>query len=251
MPEGPEVKKIVKFFLNKNLKNVKITDISITETSRYRNKAPDNFLLFKKKLPLTVRRVCCKGKLIYFIFKPKFYMINTLGMSGYWSFKEEKHSSIKMVCRSNDKTFLLYFVDMRHFGTIKFFDLKGDLDFKLNSIGLDMLSDKTLTYEVFKKRIRKYDNKNITKVLMDQSIFSGIGNYIKSESLYRAKIHPMTDVKDLSNIELEMLFKAIRFVMNSSYKNILILQVYCKKYDPFGNKVKHMTTPDGRTTYYV
>ena len=71
MPEGPEVKKLVN---NLNTyRGLYIIDCKITPTSRYRDKAPDNYLLFKEKLPLKLKKVCCKGKLIYFIFKPKFF----------------------------------------------------------------------------------------------------------------------------------------------------------------------------------
>ena len=178
-------------------------------------------------------------------------MINTLGMSGYWSKTKEKHVSLELNCRLEDKNFNLYFIDMRHFGTIKFIDLKTDLDNKLKKIGIDFLNDKTLNCKLFIKIIRKHNNKNITRVLMDQSIFSGIGNYIKSESLYKAKINPMLDVKDLSDIELEILYNSIKFVITSSYNNTLEFQVYRKKKDMFGNKVYYMTTPDKRTTYYV
>jgi len=249
MPEGPEVKKLVNV-LNE-YKGLYVIDCKITPRSRYRDKAPDNFTKFKEKLPLKLKKVYCKGKFIYFVFKPKFFMTNTLGMSGYWSVTEQKHVSLELNCKFKDNNFNLYFIDMRHFGTIKFYELKRDLDDKLKSIGIDFLSDKTFNVDLFIKIIRKHNNKNITKVLMNQSIFSGIGNYIKSESLYRAKINPTTDVKDLNDIELEILYNSIKFVMTSSYKNTLDFQVYRKKYDPFGNKVFYMTTPDKRTTYYV
>ena len=54
MPEGPEVKKLVN---NLNTyRGLYIIDCKITPTSRYRDKAPDNYLLFKEKLPLKLKR---------------------------------------------------------------------------------------------------------------------------------------------------------------------------------------------------
>ncbi len=104
---------------------------------------------------------------------------------------------------------------------------------------------------------------------MDQSIISGVGNYIKSESLYRAEINPHDSANQLSDQRLEILRQKIISVMRESYqmqgatlstfKNIddkpgnfaQFLQVYKKKKNPNGLEVKVEKTPDQRTTYWV
>ena len=55
----------------------------------------------------------------------------------------------------------------------------------------DILSvkfDKTYIKTVLKAK----ENKTIAEVLMDQAIFSGVGNKIRNEALYRAGIHPLS-----------------------------------------------------------
>ena len=104
---------------------------------------------------------------------------------------------------------------------------------------------------------------------MDQSIFSGIGNYLKSEILYEARIHPLSKIQDLDNNLTKKLFKASRRLIKSSYlsqgnslrhyKNVesikgsfeFELKVYGKKRDPYNKTIKRIITPDKRSTYFV
>ena len=54
---------------------------------------------------------------------------------------------------------------------------------------------------------------------MNQSIVSGCGNYIKSESLYRSGISPHNFVKDIDDICIERLFN--EFYLFKSNKILL------------------------------
>lgn len=265
MPEGPEVT-ILTENLNHELKGKTVIDFEITSTSRYRDKAPDNFLHFYDSLPLKIKGVKNKGKLIYFVFDKNFSLLNTLGMSGGWSKSKGKHTSVIMTLKGGKK---YYFIDTRHFGTFKFFDTKGDLDKRLSKLGPDMLNDRDVTSATFIRRLRKYKHYNICKAVMDQKIICGVGNYLKSESLYHAKINPLKRVEDLTSKELERLFRSIRKKIKESYlsegvsvrdfsdlddkkgKYQFYFEVYCQKEDSQGRKVVKVVTPDKRSTYYV
>jgi endonuclease-8 len=48
-----------------------------------------------------------------------------------------------------------------------------------------------------KIKLKKQDNKLICDALLDQDIFSGVGNIIKNEVLYRVHIHPESIVKKI------------------------------------------------------
>ena len=273
MPEGPEVT-IVAEGLDEILQGKYITNFEVSDNGRYRNKAPDNSVPFKDSLPLLVEKVENKGKLIYFTFsskKDKFYMINTLGMSGVWKKRKEKHTCFVLEYTSSleEEKEKIYFVDQRHFGTIKFLTSKEDLEKKLKEIGPDMLNDPKMNYKLFKERLLKYKNWNIVKVLMCQKIISGIGNYLKSESLYHARLSPFLKVEDLTEQQFYNLYQSIRLKIVSSYnqggvsvKNFVdvddkkgqyhfTFQVYCEKYDKKGNKVEKVVLDDKRSTYYV
>ena len=265
MPEGPEVRILVDQ-LNKVLKNKTLNEFVI-KSGRYTKKLPDGYNKFVENLPLKIEEVKCKGKFIYFIMENNFYIFNTLGMTGGWKNKvSEKYDHIHFITNS----ITLYFNDYRNFGTFKFIDDKSKLDKKLKELGNDILSDEfTEEYciKVFNKKINQ--NKTLPQVLMNQKLFCGLGNYLKSEVLYASKISPHRLVSDLNDEEKKQLFNNIKNIGMKSYKNggasvrdfsdmdnekglyTSILKVYFNKTDPMGNKVIKETTKDKRTTHWV
>jgi len=48
---------------------------------------------------------------------------------------------------------------------------------------------------------------------MDQEIIAGIGNIYSDEILWKAKIHPLKRVKDLSEGELKEIYKAMKEIL--------------------------------------
>ena len=132
-----------------------------------------------------------------------------------------------------------------------------------------LASDSSMVLLANAWEIRNHDKKNITKVLMDQSIFSGIGNYVKSESLYQARISPLLKVNQIDDTRLKKLYLTIRNVILSSYNSQsntikslkdtprllgslgFTFSVFNKKKDLYGNKIVKTKTPDGRTTHWV
>ena len=60
-----------------------------------------------------------------------------------------------------------------------------------------------------------FGDKMIGDVLMEQELFTGVGNIIRVESLYRAKIHPDSLVKDIPEKKLVYL---IETVVNYAYE---------------------------------
>lgn len=268
MPEGPEVKTIVDG-LNEELKGKKIISIEFTDTGKYRDKLPDHFHDFEEDLPLKIKSVKCRGKFIYFILKDKHYIANCLGMSGIWSILEPNEKLPKHTCMILMIDGLrVAFIDQRHFGSVYLYTTKASFMKKLDKIGPDFLND-DIDYSTFKSRVVSHPRMNIANLLMDQSIISGVGNYIKSEVLYRAKISPHLLVSEIDEERLEKLYHEIGKVMESSYKNrgmsqenyvdldgkkgdyVNFLKVYRKKKDPKGNTVKAEKVKSSRTTYWV
>ena len=114
------------------------------------------------------------------------------------------------------QTFNLYFVDQRHFGLFEFTPKKSILNQKIAKLGPDLLNQ-YISFKEFKEIIMRHSLKNICKVLMEQSIFSGIGNYLKSEILYDSKIHPLTTVNNLTESKLRDLYQSSRRLIKASY----------------------------------
>lgn len=255
MPEGPEVKLFVDK-LNINYKNKTIKKVKINSGRYVKNPILNLFCLNGKK----INSFNCKGKFIWFELDD-LVVFNTLGMTGSWSNISSKHTRMTIEFKSGEK---LYFNDIRNFGT---FQLKtyDELNKKLKSIGPDMLSNPP---NDFISRLRKQNHKNICEVLMNQKIISGIGNYIKAESLWYSRINPHSFIKDLTDENLELLDKSIRFVINKSYQEqgatiqtyytfdgesgsaVDGFVVYGRKKDYEGNNVIKESTKDKRTTHW-
>jgi len=271
MPEGPEVKNLV-IWLNKNFKYKKILNIKIN-SGKYK-KNPKT--LSNKIFPQTIESINCKGKFIYFIFKNSDYVLFvTLGMTGWFILNEEKHNNIEF----NIEKTKLFFNDFRNFGNI-IVSNKEELTKKLNTLGADILNEND-NFNIFNKRInRKRDDTFIASALLDQKVSAGVGNYIRSEALYLAKISPYRKIKDINNNELKKLWNILKqigfFYYNEKLgrklgiidgKYILINKfkksgpsiykpedgkflVYRQDFDSKGNKVIHEKI-NNRTIHYV
>ena len=238
MPEINEVRKYADF-LNDKLKNKKITEINILN-GRYKKHGPfELYNELKDHLPLKVLNVQTKGKFLYFTLENNYFIFSTLGLSGGWVFlnkstnkyqhpemleylqKEEMDSYLATSIKHLNVEFkvdhnAVYFYDTLSFGTLKIIKDPKELEKKLNTIGPDIMEEST-SFELFQERINKKINSNkaIGLVLMNQKIISGIGNYLRADILWLAKISPFRKVKDITEDELR-----------SIYKNALLLQLY-------------------------
>lgn len=59
------------------------------------------------------------------------------------------------------------------------------------------------------KKLQQHADKMICDVLLDQKIFSGVGNIIKNEVLFRVRIHPESRVGKLPESKLKELLKDV------------------------------------------
>jgi formamidopyrimidine-DNA glycosylase len=261
MPEGPEVR-LVTEGIRKRLLDRSIVSADIL-SGRYTKKTPEGWCALE--IPITVTNVGCKGKFIYISFGEHLHLFNTLGMTGGWSDKRQKHSRVEFLLDDGSR---VYFNDVRNFGTLKFVSSKKYLENKLSTLGPDMLAE-DVSDDTFAIRMKRCLNDTVAEVLMNQSVICGVGNYLKSESLYFAKISPHRSVASLSNEDLVKLNKVIKSVIRKSYETggatIYTFQgfngekgeytrrfaVYNQASDPSGKKVESFTSPDGRTTYWV
>ncbi len=265
MPEGPEVRKttdgLLSCFLNKE---IEVLDFA---SGRYNKKDFPGYLDFCEELPRLVTGVGCKGKFIYFLFADGSSLWNTLGMSGYWSSQPGNHARGAL---STVDHWTMFYNDMRNFGTFRYVNSQEELEKKLSSLGPDLLSGEVSLKE-FRESLRKGSRKNkpISQLLMDQSVVSGVGNYLKAEILYSTKISPHRLCKDISEEELQSLLYASTSIMKRSYesggatiknykstsgKNGVYTRrfaVYNQKTDPLGYTVVREKTADKRTTHWV
>ena len=263
LPEGPEVKKMGSD-LAKAISNKTLIEIDVL-SGRYTKKQIDGLSEFREASPTKIIGVGVHGKFLYILTNSGFNLWNTLGMTGRWSSSLTKHTRVKL---SFDDDSCVYFEDIRNFGTLKCVYGKTKLIKKIDAMGIDLLAV-DLDEDDFVKTIRKKDAVNITKVLMDQKVFSGIGNYIKAESLWLSEIDPRKNVCQISDKKLKILCKAVKNTLRESYisggatfkthKNFSGVigdyssrfLCYGRKTDAEGNEVHKIKTPDGRTTHWA
>jgi endonuclease-8 len=74
---------------------------------------------------------------------------------------------------------------------------------------VDVLSD-TWSPRAALRRLREHASAEIADVLLDQSIFAGVGNIIKNEVLFRTHTNPMTRVKRLPPPRLKAIVEDAR-----------------------------------------
>jgi len=261
-PEGPEVK-----LIGENLAKMVCTRklIGVMPLSgRYIKQPIDGLIDMQPRLPASVIGIGVKGKLIFWILDNDHFLLNTLAMTGTWA---SHHSLYARVRFDFDNGSPVYFVDTHNFGSLKFIYGRNHFKRKLDQLGPDMLSEQ-ITCSQFVERLDTKSHWPVCKALMDQSVVSGVGNYVKAETLYRAKISPHRTVGSLSGAEMSDLMREIQAVLKESYEVLAAQQenrtdddsrettpdrfmVYGKKTDSLGNEVVREMTPDGRRTHWV
>jgi endonuclease-8 len=291
MPEIVEVRRYADFLI-KHFKNNKLVNVKILKGRYKKHKPFDGYYKLVNSLPVKVIDVKTKGKFIYLILDNDMIIFNTLGLSGGWLYSETKedykHPNVHEFLNKNDvdayrktatkhlnimfeleKGFLYYF-DILSYGTMKV-ATREDLEIKLNKIGPDFLDTDT-TLELFIERIKKAKNvdKMIGNVLMNQKIVSGVGNYLRADSLWLAKISPHRLVKSLNELELKKIFNSIRSLVWSDYnykKGIKLgiikkgfktsqdfgrdFFIYYYEDDIYGNKVKKEEMYEGSQKRFI
>lgn len=107
----------------------------------------------------------------------------------------------------------LFFNDQRKFGWIKLYPTPEipNIDF-FKKVGPEPLSA-DFTQNDFRKRLMRRPNTNIKAALLDQTVIAGIGNIYADESLWGAKIHPATLVKNLSVRQINKLYQELRYIL--------------------------------------
>lgn len=290
MPEGSEVR-CVADTLHILYVNKIIVDIQIDSRSRYwvtertdikpaQSKILQDFHRgieeLRKRLPLKVLLVRSRGKKIIFELEGDNYLVSSLGMEGRWipspTVAKGDHSNlwISFGNKSGRLTVVeetAYYDDSRHFGALEFCFSRAELDDRLSDLGPDMLQD-DVTKETWLSILKnsRLKNKQICDFLLDQNRIAGVGNYLRAEIMWRARIRPNRTLGELSDDEMELLRVHTIATMKESYalggctlksywdplgrKGNFKCVVYAQKKDPFGNPVQTDTFKDGRTTHW-
>lgn len=222
MPELPEVE-TVKRGLQRLLPGRTVAAVGFDWAKSFPNADADvtQFLVGAKVV--TVAR---RAKVLLVELSSKYSLVIHLKMTGQLVFRGDGerfgagHPSDSLVGELPDKstrvTFeftdgsKLFFNDQRKFGWVRLMPTAEVpmLDF-FKKVGPEPLSA-DFTWQIMKERLLRRKNTNIKAALLDQTVIAGVGNIYADESLWGAKIHPSTLVRDLSDAKFKSLYTALR-----------------------------------------
>jgi len=258
MPEGPECYKLAKR-MEAILKGSRIIRFEICG-GRYQKHGPpkglEEFNQYAALNNIKVERMGVKGKLIYIITNSDNVILITLGLSGTWVKNKTAYCGVELQYRntcslsSYDVLRKLYFRDKLHYGTLSFVT-KAELEKKLKQLGPDVLDKEQFTWERFKQICTKQSKHSLPVVLMNQNCIAGIGNYLKAEILYAARASVSSPIADYTEEQLYRVYQVCSVIPYKCTFGNYRLNVYGRKYDPYGNKVFRVQTKDKRTTHWV
>lgn len=226
MPELPEVES-VRRLIERVLGGRRIVEVEV---------APDEIVLSGKPaqavrdalMGRTVTGAGRKGKFWWIELDQRPWLFGHLGMSGWireLGGKEtrlKEHGKAPLLDEEGKPRFLKLLLKAADGGKIAFTDgrrlgrlwLADDpaTDKRVAQLGPDAFHELP-TAEVFAGVIQKR-KAPIKAVLLDQSVYSGIGNWIADEVLYAARIAPARVANTLSNKETEALHRAIQSILS-------------------------------------
>lgn len=159
------------------------------------------------------------GKTMLFIFAEDVYLTIHLGMAGRLrpSVKEhlpEKHDHFVLYTEKN----ALVFNDYRLFGRVML-DVGTEPDWWRNRA--PGVLDDTLDRAAVKAFLARHAKAPVKAVLLDQTRFPGIGNWMADEILWRARIHPACPSGAISPQKVTALFTQIKAVARDAMEVII------------------------------
>ncbi|KKB37616.1 DNA-formamidopyrimidine glycosylase [Bacillus thermotolerans] len=207
MPEMPEVETV-----RRTLKSLVAGKTVESVEIRWPNiiKKPEQAEQFADALAgETIHDIERRGKFLIFILD-HYSLVSHLRMEGKYHLhqpgeEEEPHTHILFTF--TDGTQLRY-RDVRKFGTMHLF-LKGEehSSLPLAQLGPEPFSGE-FTINYIKEKLQRTE-RSIKAVLLDQTVFVGLGNIYVDEALFRAGIHPERKARSLTEEEIEQLHKEV------------------------------------------
>lgn len=224
MPELPEVE-TVRTGLQQLIVGREIADVSFDTPKSFPN-APEEVAAFLKGA--NIQEVRRRAKVLLIDLSSGYTLVTHLKMTGQLVYRGTQnfgagHPSDSLIGELPDRstrvtiTFAdgskLFFNDQRKFGWMKLYPTVEvpNIDF-MKKVGPEPL-DEDFTAPAFALRFARRKNTTIKAALLDQTVVAGVGNIYADESLWGAKLHPATLVRDLPQKKLETLFRELQYVL--------------------------------------
>ena len=211
MPEGPEIRRagdrISKVLVGKE----------IIESCFYYDRIRNKEKIVKNK---DIKEVTTIGKAMLIRFKNDWTMYSHNQLYGRWTInlngtKVESKRALRVFFKTKKHTVRLWSAtDIDLFPTSE-----EDEHSFLKKIGPDVLNE-SCSFELIKERLMSkiFHKKKASTLMLDQTVLSGLGNYLRSEILFDARIHPDDRPFDLDKTRITQWAKSIKNISHLAYK---------------------------------
>ena len=212
MPELPEVNGY-KVYIDSTCLQKTITSFDCRDTKLLKQPKKDfeNHLV-GAKLTGTPRI----GKYLFVETSGKKVLVMHFGMTGRPNYYKDADDRPKFghIVLTFENGFHLAFENKRKFGWWNLIDSIAEYKAEHN------LSDdaRDLKLSDFKDSLTTRKT-HIKKILLDQSVAAGVGNWMADEILYQAQMHPEKKVADMTDKDIEKIFAAMKKVIETAIKH--------------------------------
>lgn len=196
MPEGPEIHRL-RDRIAEHIQGETIRSVEMGPSSQQQH--------ISTLVGLQVREVRAHGKSITFEFSDGWSMFTHTMLYGKWYVYPlgqgpEGNKKVGVIMNFDAWSAQLYST-----GRIEVLRTDDVADHAfLRKLGPDVIDPSTTTDDIFRLVSRK-GNEEIGALLLNQSFFAGVGNYLRTEALWLAGLRPERTVNSLSEQELRNL----------------------------------------------
>ncbi|HCS61683.1 MAG TPA: DNA-formamidopyrimidine glycosylase [Microbacterium sp.] len=224
MPELPEVE-VVRAGLAPAVIGATVTSVSVFDERALTRHAAGAEDFVARLEGATIVAASRRGKFLWLpLAGGSRAMTAHLGMSGQMLLREpdapaERHERVRLgIQHPQHGALAVLFADQRTFGSLAIDDLVLDaadlIPSQVQHIARDPL-DPGFDDAAFITRVRRRASA-VKRILLDQTLVSGIGNIYADESLWAARIHPETQGVALSAQAVRRLLAEVRLVLEKA-----------------------------------
>jgi formamidopyrimidine-DNA glycosylase len=173
---------------------------------------------------LTGRRLegaCRRGKYLWLPLDNGDALLGHLGMSGQLLVQplgtpDERHLRVRIILTDEGGDVELRFVDQRMFGGLSISQGGAELPPEIAHIARDPF-DPQFDEDLFVGKVRRR-TAGIKRLLLDQTLVSGVGNIYADEALWRAQVHGDRPGDRLRPIQIRRVLAEARAVMGAALR---------------------------------
>ena len=211
MPEGPEIRRAAD-----RISKVLIGE-EIIESNLYYERIKEKEEIVKNQ---NIKDITTRGKAMIIRFKNDWSMYSHNQLYGRWAVnlnttKIKSRRALRVVFTTNKHAVRLWSAtDIDLIPT----DEENEHSF-LKKIGPDVLNE-SCSFKLIEERLtsKRFHKKKASTLMLDQTVFAGLGNYLRSEILFDAKIHPDDRPFDLDKTEITQWANSIKKISHLAYK---------------------------------